>query len=73
MTPTPDETAASLEAAKQAVADAEKAHRAATQEAEENRSPQQATADLLTKLVDCLGNQPAMEKDLKVITKPPKP
>lgn len=67
MAPSTEETAASLEAAKTALADAERAHAAATLEAEENRTPEQANKDLLTAIVLHLGNRPEMEKALKVI------
>lgn len=65
--PTPEETAAQLEAAHASVAAAETAHAAAVKEAEENRTPEEAARDLLVKIVDHLGNQPAMERDLKVL------
>lgn len=73
MAPSTEETDRRLAAAKTALADAEKAHAAATLEAEENRTPEQATTDLLTLIVEQLGNRPAMEKALKVITAAGKP
>lgn len=71
--PTPEETAAELAAAQAKVTEAESAHAAAVKEAEENRTPEEAARDLLVKIVDNLGNQPAMEKDLKVLLGAGKP
>ena len=73
MAPTTEETAASLEAAKTQLADAEAAHVAATKEAEENRTPEQAVTDLLTKIVAHFGNRPDMEKDLAILIAHGKP